>query len=151
MSAEKGYLYCLISPALEGLVKVGVTTKHPLERTRELSAPSGVPTPFILAYHRHIQFPFHAEAAIHQQLYSYRVNDSREFFRIPLHKVVEMMERYDVVEEDPEEIEVEYGEGETVATPWAELFNTFPNDGSERELTEEEQKKCRELEQKLRQ
>jgi len=36
-----------------------------------------------------------------------------------------------------------------VKTPYAELFASFPDDGSARELTPEEQRKCQELAKKL--
>ncbi len=70
----------------------------------------------------------------------YRVNSSREFFRLPLHKVIEAFDRFDPVPENrPPEEEMDL--------PWSWLFSSFPDDGSARELTADEQMMCRELEQ----
>ena len=138
MSAETGYLYCVINPAFPDLVKIGVTTKHPLERPKELSAVPGIPTPFVLAYHRYVAYPFQAEAKIHRLLEACRVNDSREFFKLPLHKAIEMVNTFEELASPAESL------------PWADLFATFPDDGQPRKLTAEEQAKCRALEARLR-
>jgi T5orf172 domain len=45
-----GYIYALINPSLEGLVKVGKTTTNPEKRANELSSVTGVPMQFIVAY-----------------------------------------------------------------------------------------------------
>src|SRR5688572_6679317 len=45
-----GYLYVLINPSLPGLVKIGKTNRDPEQRAAELSAATGVPTPFVLVY-----------------------------------------------------------------------------------------------------
>ncbi len=133
MSAEHGFIYCLVNPGFPSLIKVGATTKDPLERARELSAPTSTPLPFVLAYHRAVKYPFQVEADLHRILADFRTNDSREFFTIPLYKVIELLERY---EEDLSSV-FHY-----VETQFAELFGTFPDDGSPRELTLEEQTKC---------
>ena len=46
----QGFVYILVNPAFPGYIKVGKTTKTPEERAKELSAATGVPTPFIVAY-----------------------------------------------------------------------------------------------------
>lgn len=136
MSASQGVIYCLLNASFPGYVKVGCTTGTAIERARQLSASSGVPTPFVVAYHRFVADPFKVEALLHKILASYRVNDSREFFAIELYKVVELMDRF-------EEIEV------LSETPFSDLFNTFPDDGSGRELTADEAAQCRALEARL--
>lgn len=45
-----GYLYVLINESMEGIVKIGYTTRSPRLRASELSSPTGVPTPFISVY-----------------------------------------------------------------------------------------------------
>ena len=45
-----GYIYALINPSLEGLVKIGKTTRDPTDRVRELSSSTAAPTPFVLAF-----------------------------------------------------------------------------------------------------
>jgi hypothetical protein len=51
MKNDVGYIYILINPSLEGLIKVGKTTRDPIDHAVELSKATGVPTPFIVAYH----------------------------------------------------------------------------------------------------
>lgn len=124
--------------ATPGWYKVGATIHHPIQRAKQLSASSGVPVPYVVAYHRCVPFPFEAESWLHQMLGQYRVNESREFFAIDLHKIIVLMETLD-----------ELSDYADVKTPFAELFATFPDDGSGRELTDEEAVRCAELSAKL--
>ena len=48
--SDKGYVYVLVNPSMEGYVKIGKTKRKPEVRVQELSQATGVPTPFILAY-----------------------------------------------------------------------------------------------------
>lgn len=79
-----GYVYILSNPSMQGMVKIGSTDRNPAERASELSATTGVPTPF------HIElavfFKNHAtmEFALHDELASARVRGGREFFRISI-------------------------------------------------------------------
>lgn len=142
MSAPYGWIYVLTSAAHEdGVYKIGCTTLDPFERARQLSASSGCPSPFAVAFKRYLASPFQVEAALHRIFDSCRVNDSREFFKIDLHRIIEVLEGYDECRE------ILY-DGE-VATPFAQLFATFEDDGSPRELTTDEQFKCRQLEYRL--
>lgn len=50
-----GYIYILLNKSLDGLIKVGSTTLGAKERTRQLSASTGVPMPFIVAYEIYIE------------------------------------------------------------------------------------------------
>lgn len=54
------------------------------KRVKELSAPTEVPTPFILVYYKQFSYCHLAEEVIHKRLIDrgYRVNDNREFFRM---------------------------------------------------------------------
>lgn len=140
MSAEKGFVYCLVNASIPGLVKVGATTKDPITRAKELSASTSAPLPFVLAYHRAVRFPFAVEAEIHRLLDNCRTNDSREFFSIELYKVIELLERY---EEDVSPLRGE------IDTPYAEVFWSFDDDGSARELTDTERAAIRALEDQL--
>lgn len=136
MSAERGYIYGMVNASIPGLIKIGASTKHPLERARELSVPTSVATPFVLAYYRAVAFPFMVEAAIHRQLDACRTNDKREFFRLPLHEAIAVIDQFDEIDD-------------SISTPWAELFATFDDDGSGRKLTDDEQFRCQQLARKL--
>lgn len=127
----------MVNSSFPNMIKLGCTTKDPQERAKELSAASGVPTPYVLAYHRYVRDPFQVEAFLHRKLEYCRVNDSREFFKIPLHKAIELIDTFEeVVARDDE-------------YPFAKLFGTFPDDGEGRDLTEDERLKCRELEARV--
>ena len=86
MENAKGYVYVMINPSCEGLVKIGKTTKDPEERAKELSSATGVATPFIVAYKRMFNDCHVAEKTIHKMLTNkgVRINNSREFFRLPI-------------------------------------------------------------------
>ena len=45
-----GYVYILENDAMPGLIKIGKTSRDSVERARELSATTGVPTPFKVAF-----------------------------------------------------------------------------------------------------
>ncbi len=79
---EEGWVYVLVNSSTPGLVKVGRTTRLPAERAAELSAVTGVPTPFIVAYDRHFTDCHAAERIIHGELdrRGLRVAANREFF-----------------------------------------------------------------------
>ena len=86
-----GYVYALINTSLDGLVKVGRTERAPEERALELSRATGVPTPFIVAYQKWVPDCASGEVGVHSflEMRGFRINENREFFRAPLHIVVE--------------------------------------------------------------
>lgn len=140
MSAEVGYVYVLSSPLMSGVYKVGCSTNDPVERARQLSAGSGIPYPYTVAYSRRVALPFAAETALHSELDSYRINDSREFFKVPLHHIITLIEQHDEV------LEISEMDEGPLDLSFSELFATFPDDGEPRTLTDEERAQCRELE-----
>ena len=79
---SSGYVYALINPSMPKLVKVGRTSRTPVDRANELSGATGVPTPFVVVYHECFADAVDAEMQIHAALKEagYRVSDSREFF-----------------------------------------------------------------------
>ncbi len=90
-----GYIYLLINNSMPGLVKVGRTTRSPLERMGELSSATGVPTPFQLVYDVLVPDAVAAEQFVHDALtkQGYRATENREFFRAPIHEVVKLLMR----------------------------------------------------------
>lgn len=137
MSTQIGYVYLAINPSLPGQIKIGATTLDPQTRLNQLSGSTSIPTPFILAYSRHVALPFGVETELHDEFARHRVSFSREFFKIDLDEVVEALEKY-------KEVPVYYSP--IIQTPFAELFASFPDDYSERELTANERAQCRVLE-----
>ncbi len=88
---QSGYLYVFINPMMEGLVKIGKTTRDTQSRAKELSAATGVPTSFIVAYEAYFQDCSKAEEYVHTFLESkgYRVSSNKEFFKAPLKDIID--------------------------------------------------------------
>lgn len=76
--AIRGWIYVLVNPALEGLVKIGFSTKDPALRVRELST-TGVPRSYEIAFDALVDNPREIEQRAHSRLKD--VHDSKEFFR----------------------------------------------------------------------
>ena len=89
----KGFIYVLINPSMPGLAKIGKTTRNPESRVMELSTPSGVPSPFILAFQQPVSECDSAEAWVHKELErgGFRVTENREFFNAPLHEIIQVV------------------------------------------------------------
>jgi hypothetical protein len=92
-NSSAGYLYLLVNPAMEGLVKVGMTARNPRDRARELGAVTGVPTPFILVFDIFVNDCSNAERFVHDELgkMNCRVSANREFFRVEPNEAVRLM------------------------------------------------------------
>lgn len=88
--SDAGYVYVLINPSMEGLVKIGKTTQDPKGRAKELSAATGVPTPFIVVFDAYFEDCSKAEEYVQARLEqkNYRVSSSREFFTAPVNEAV---------------------------------------------------------------
>ena len=91
--AQAGYVYLMVNPSMEGLVKVGKTLRNPIDRAKELGAVTGVPTPFVLIFHAYVSDCSQAEKYIHSCLENRnsRVSQNREFFRILPNEAIEIM------------------------------------------------------------
>ena len=89
-----GHLYVLINPTFQHLVKVGQTSRDVEVRCAELSAVTGLPTPFIIAYKKECGNPSLAERLVHQELdlRGFRNKSNREFFDAPLSEVVDIIQ-----------------------------------------------------------
>ena len=89
-----GYVYVMINPSYgEDVVKIGKTTKEPEERAKELSAATGVATPFIVVYKRLFRNCHYAEKLVHHILEEKgcRVNTNREFFFISISDAINII------------------------------------------------------------
>src|SRR5690349_11464483 len=89
MDAAAGYVYILINPALNGIVKIGKTQNNPEERAKELSSATGVPAPFFVAYASYFQDCRMAEKYVHTRLVNHRLAQNREFFRVSIQQAIE--------------------------------------------------------------
>jgi hypothetical protein len=91
---SKGYIYVLINPSIQNVVKIGMTTRDPENRVAELSNATGVATPFILVYKEYFENCHLAEKQLHTILEqrNYRVSNNREFFTIPVHEAIKLIQ-----------------------------------------------------------
>jgi len=91
----EGYVYILINPAMEGLVKIGMTTRNPEERVKELSSATGIPNKFILIYQKKVDDCASCEKTVHNLLEAkgHRVSTNREFFNISTTDAIDVVSR----------------------------------------------------------
>ncbi|MFS0757529.1 GIY-YIG nuclease family protein [Noviherbaspirillum sp. 1P10PC] len=88
--SDRGYLYVLANSAMPGMVKVGKTTRTVLERSKELSGATGLPTSFIVVFEQLFEDCTAAEQFVHSLLSKdgHRVANNREFFSAPVNEIV---------------------------------------------------------------
>ena len=85
------YVYCMSNPSLpEDMLKIGWTRGHPQKRADELYT-SGIPTPFIVEFIIITPEGCKCEKIIHDHLNTYRASSNREFFKISLKKLTEIL------------------------------------------------------------
>ena len=91
-----GYLYCLSNESMPGLLKVGMTSRTPEDRAKELFT-TGVPLPFKIEFAKKIKNTNKKEGIIHNILSQYkdRINPRREFFRVPPEEVKALFDLID--------------------------------------------------------
>lgn len=128
--SKPGFCYILTNTSMPNMIKIGKTTKDPLERVKELSAPTGIPTPFQVAYHQPCHDIDDVEKRMHEKFDSKRVAGNREFFHVSLFKAATFLDSLvgEASKFDP-------------PTPFAELFATFPDRG-DGVLSRDEIKRC---------
>jgi hypothetical protein len=85
---ETGYVYILINSSMPGLVKIGHAMQLPEGQAKELLQPTGVPTPFQVAWYK--KTPYHIQAGhlLHNFIARFRSDRGREFFAIPLDQAI---------------------------------------------------------------
>jgi hypothetical protein len=90
---EQGWVYVLVNSSIPGMFKVGRTTRPPIERAAELSAATGVATPFVIAFEQEFADCVTAEQQIHAELdrRGQRIAPNREFFRGPAAEIIHVM------------------------------------------------------------
>ena len=128
-----GWVYVLVNSSMPDLVKVGKTTRVPLDRAMELSGVTGIATPFIVAFEQYYSDCDIAEDFVHTELerLGLRVSNNREFFRARVNQVVRILLRAPgLTTEEPnigesEKLEVtddDFLPDEFSIQPWSELF-----------------------------
>lgn len=94
IDAERsGYIYVMRSAAHDkDIFKIGATKRSSEIRSDELSRTTGSPDKFLVAEEWQVKDCFLAEKLIHEKLKEYRINPSREFFKIPYSEIIKEIE-----------------------------------------------------------
>jgi len=89
-----------LNASYPGLAKVGRTTRPAIERVAELSAATGVPTPFVLAFEQAFQDCVRGERAVHADLdrLGWRTAPNREFFRAAPSDIIRIVQAHAAAE-----------------------------------------------------
>lgn len=88
-TSSRGYIYCLSNPSIPGLLKIGMTSRTPEARAKELYT-TGVAVPFNIEFTWQVDNPLQKEKQIHNLLANCRV-ESREFFRISVDEAIRLI------------------------------------------------------------
>jgi hypothetical protein len=86
------YVYVLVNKSVPNMVKIGMTTNTPDERARQISAATGVATPWVPVYSFQCYRSDLLEEEIHERLHHYRVNNRREMFAVDSHTAQRIIE-----------------------------------------------------------
>lgn len=77
----EGFVYVLRNPGMPGLLKIGSSTRSPIERAAELFT-TGVPYQFEIVCAIYSENCRESESNVHEILHDYRCASNREFFEI---------------------------------------------------------------------
>ncbi|MDR2968943.1 MAG: GIY-YIG nuclease family protein [Tannerellaceae bacterium] len=105
-SNNQGIVYVLTNQAIQGMVKIGMTTRNNMdERMRELFS-TGVPVPFECAFACTVPASTCSkiEKALHKAFAPNRVHASREFFKINPDQAIAILDLFDNKREITEEV-----------------------------------------------
>jgi hypothetical protein len=86
------YVYVLVNKSVPNMVKIGMTTNTPDQRARQISAATGVATPWIPVYSFQCYRSDLLEAELHEHFHYCRINTSREMFEIDSHTAQKVIE-----------------------------------------------------------
>ncbi len=77
-----GIVYVLTNPAMQGLVKIGKTTRSTLENRMGELYSTGVPVPFNCEIAVEVDDEASVESVLHKAFAKFRINPRREFFEV---------------------------------------------------------------------
>lgn len=90
MNKDVGWIYAMRNIEFKRpLLKIGMTSRPPFERAVELASATGVPGAFDLIYFVHVFSCRQAERFVHERLVEFRCGPAKEFFEVPLGRVVD--------------------------------------------------------------
>lgn len=89
MNMEKsGFIYVLSNQAMPGLYKIGRTENRDIEVRMASLQNSGVPLPFDLEFAIKVENIEKVERLLHETFGEHRINPKREFFKIPVKRII---------------------------------------------------------------
>ncbi|MBD2436455.1 GIY-YIG nuclease family protein [Nostoc sp. FACHB-110] len=91
--SKEGYVYIFINPLIDGVVKIGKTTRSSESRAAEISKSTGVPVAYKVVHEEFVSDCVAVEKRLHKMFSDYRINPNREFFRIPLKEAVRALQQ----------------------------------------------------------
>jgi hypothetical protein len=90
---EVGYVYVMTNEHIPNLIKIGMTTRTPTERSSELSS-TGVPGRFSVEYSIFVPNCEQIEKRVHKALQEFRLSEDREFFKVEISTAIEVIEKH---------------------------------------------------------
>ena len=81
MSVWNEYVYVLTNPSSPHIVKIGMTTRTPEERVKEINSATGVIEEWELHWYIQCGQSMDLEKSVHEYLGEFRVRDNREGFK----------------------------------------------------------------------
>lgn len=91
---ETGYIYCLSNESYKDTYKIGFTKNDPHIRASQLNT-TGILFPFKLEFAKQVKNHQDKEKKLHNIFDKYRVNKSREFFKIELKEIRQLFDLID--------------------------------------------------------
>jgi len=88
--AIKGFVYVMSNKSMPGIIKIGMSTKMPEERAKELSSDTSTPTSFIVEYYAIFDDMIKAERMAHQRLKPH--HHGKEFFSTTVENAIYSIE-----------------------------------------------------------
>jgi len=90
----QGWIYVLVNPSMpQNLVKIGMTTRDPDIRVKELSSKTAVPTAFQIIYKKEVEDCKRVETLIHNKLAKYKYQQNKEFFTVLPDKLIPFLDK----------------------------------------------------------
>jgi len=91
---SEGYIYVLENQSLKkDIYKIGLTTNKPLERAKQLSNSTSIPSEFKVFYSKKTKNLNIAEKRIHLLLNEYRINPNKEFFQVKTYTIEKTIDK----------------------------------------------------------
>lgn len=84
-----GFVYVIGNPCTPGIYKIGMTTRSPSQRCKELSASTSAASSFVLLAYYEFEDVREIERRMHMLFDDERVSANREFFRCSLYCISE--------------------------------------------------------------